>query len=140
MRSQRGEFTKDNDDTYRYICQTIVRIASTLGADFGPYLEFVIPPLLHAASLKIEAFVVDAEDASADTSVLEGRISATVGSEGSQYKVAIDEQVLSRKVCRDPVCESVIYNCQCCYLAAYIYPSVGRRCEYPGQPRRHYRC
>lgn len=95
---QRGEFKKDDFDTYRYICQAIVRIASTLGADFAPYLQYVIPPLLDASAQKIEAVVIDAEDASADASALEGKASVTVGSEGSKFRVAIDEQVLSRKV------------------------------------------
>ena len=106
---QRGEFQKDDNDTYRYICQTIVRIASTLGADFGPYLAYVIPPLLEAASQKIDAVVIDAEDASADQSALEGKISALVGSEGSRCRVAIDEQVLSRKVRHKPPCASSLH-------------------------------
>jgi hypothetical protein len=38
-RLQRQPFDKDDNDTYRYICFAIVRIATTLGADFAPYLQ-----------------------------------------------------------------------------------------------------
>jgi hypothetical protein len=37
--AQRQTFDKDDNDTYRFICFAIVRIATTLGADFAPYLQ-----------------------------------------------------------------------------------------------------
>ena len=48
-----------------YLDWACLRICNTLGADFMPYLDFVMPPLLFKARLKPDLAILDSDDPNA---------------------------------------------------------------------------
>ena len=65
MRLQAGGF-EDDDETTSYMQQAWTRLCKCLGADFIPYLQVVMPPLLKSARLKPDVRVTDLEDGAVD--------------------------------------------------------------------------
>ena len=51
--SQHSEVSDDDGVSYMYTVSSIARLANTLGADFAPYLPFVLPKLLETASKEV---------------------------------------------------------------------------------------
>lgn len=61
MRTQQQGF--ENDDPQQYqILQAYARIAKCLGADFVPYLAFIMPYLLNAAGVEPEVLYTDVDE------------------------------------------------------------------------------
>ena len=50
VRSTHAGFADDDAQGYEYTQSSIARLAGCLGADFAPYLPFVVPPLIETAS------------------------------------------------------------------------------------------
>lgn len=50
------------DITFEYILPACARMSKALGADFGPYLDLVLTPLLQGANKTIECTIVDAAE------------------------------------------------------------------------------
>ncbi|KAG8908141.1 hypothetical protein FRB99_000169 [Tulasnella sp. 403] len=51
----------DDDPTNTYLMSAWARVGQTLKADFAPYLEYVMPPLLRTASIKPEMTILGDE-------------------------------------------------------------------------------
>ncbi|KAI8900835.1 armadillo-type protein [Globomyces pollinis-pini] len=61
LREIQVSITDADDPQASYLLSAWARICKVLGADFAPYLEFVLPPLLITADSKPEMFALDAE-------------------------------------------------------------------------------
>lgn len=55
------DVAEDDADGFDFMVMSIVRIADTLGADFVPYLQFVMPVLFQHASKDVDVTVLDAD-------------------------------------------------------------------------------
>lgn len=55
-----------DDPQATYLDWACLRICNTLGADFMPYLSFVMPPLLYKARLKPDLAILDTDDPNAE--------------------------------------------------------------------------
>lgn len=55
VRSAHAGFADDDAQGYEYTQTSIARLAACLGADFAPYLPFVIPPLIDTGSKAVRA-------------------------------------------------------------------------------------
>ena len=53
VRAQHADVSDDDGVSYMYTVSSIARLAFTLGADFAPYLPFVMPKLLETASKEV---------------------------------------------------------------------------------------
>ena len=63
LKQQTGEEElADDDPQLSYMISSWARICKILGPDFEPYLEFVMPPVLKAANIKIEVAILDRDD------------------------------------------------------------------------------
>lgn len=66
LRTQTGEDQlADDDPQLSYMISAWARICKILGTQFEPYLPFVMPPVLKAASFKIHVALLDQEDVTA---------------------------------------------------------------------------
>ncbi|KAJ4456603.1 putative Ran-binding protein 6 [Paratrimastix pyriformis] len=82
---------EDDDPRVGYWHQAWCRVCKIMGPDFGPYLEFVIPPLLETASLEPKIKVQDADDP--DTSEMAGLSTFII----DDKRVGIQTTVLEEK-------------------------------------------
>lgn len=63
LRTQTGELVlADDDPQISYMISAWARICKILGTQFEPYLPFVMPPVLKAASFKIQVALLDQDD------------------------------------------------------------------------------
>jgi hypothetical protein len=51
-----------DDSLFDYILPACTRICKALGQRFTPYLQYVMPPILHAAVAVVQFTMEDAED------------------------------------------------------------------------------
>lgn len=106
VRAQHNGLTGDDTEGYHYVMSSIARLANCLGADFAPYLPFVMPRLLESAGRSVEVTVTDAEDvppaaggAAADGSAGGGgmtQLAVDIAGVGSR-RVALDSAALEEK-------------------------------------------
>ncbi|KAI9141287.1 armadillo-type protein [Paraphysoderma sedebokerense] len=85
--------TEPDDPQSSYLLAVWARMCKVLGQDFIPYLPYVMPPLLHSASLKPDIAILDPEESADDYSPDEGWEFATI--EGQ--KLGINTTVLEEK-------------------------------------------
>ena len=95
MRTQQQGF--ENDDPQQYqILQAYARIAKCLGADFVPYLNFIMPYLLNAAGVEPEVVYTDVDEE--DEGEQEGMESITFNLKGLGGKrISIRTSTLEEK-------------------------------------------
>ncbi|RKP10154.1 armadillo-type protein [Thamnocephalis sphaerospora] len=112
----------DSDDPQSYyLLHAWARICKVLGADFAPYLQEVMPPLMHSAQLKPDFTIIDSEED------VESKYSAEdgwefVGIDGQQF--GIKTTVLEEK------CAAVeMFVCYARELGAAFQPYVGQVLE-----------
>lgn len=55
-----------DDPTHSYMLQAGARLCKCLGEEFVPYLSVVMPPLMHAAELKLDISVQEGSDSEAE--------------------------------------------------------------------------
>ena len=119
MRLQAGGFEND-DETTSYMQQAWTRLCKCLGADFIPYLQVVMPPLLKSAQLKPDVQVTDLEDGPGEEEDEDDEVEViAVGDK----RIAIRTSVLEEK--------ATACNMLCCYVdelkegfVDYIQPTV----------------
>ena len=119
MRLQAGGFEND-DETTSYMQQAWTRLCKCLGADFIPYLQVVMPPLLKSAQLKPDVQVTDLEDGPGEDEDEDDEVEViAVGDK----RIAIRTSVLEEK--------ATACNMLCCYVdelkegfVDYIQPTV----------------
>eukprot|EP00887_Chlorella_sp_A99_P003368 scaffold26.g3368.t1 len=118
MQSVQAAGLDPDDPLPSYMLQAGARICKTLGQDFLPYLQVVMPPLLHSAQLKPDVTVGDAgssdeeEDGDVETFIVGDR------------KVSLSTSALEEK---GTACAML-----CCYaeeLGAGFCPYVASLCE-----------
>ncbi|KAL4452685.1 hypothetical protein ABPG75_008347 [Micractinium tetrahymenae] len=105
----------DSDDPLSsYMLQAGARICKTLGQDFLPYLQLVMPPLLAAAQLKPDVIVRDEDDDEEDEEDGETETFIVGGKRVSLHTSVLDEKATA-------------CNMICCYadeLKEGFYPFV----------------
>jgi len=119
MQLQAGGFEND-DETTSYMQQAWTRLCKCLGADFIPYLQVVMPPLLKSAQLKPDVQVTDLEDGPGEDEDEDDEVEViAVGDK----RIAIRTSVLEEK--------ATACNMLCCYVdelkegfVDYIQPTV----------------
>ncbi|KAI9597109.1 importin subunit beta-3 [Syncephalis fuscata] len=62
MIQMQGTIVDSDDPQSYYLLQSWARICKVLGADFAPYLQVVLPPLMRSAQLKPDFTIVDGEE------------------------------------------------------------------------------
>ena len=96
IQTQQGNLDPD-DPQVSFLLQASARICKCLGADFQPYLPFVIPPLLQSAQIDPELEVTDADEPAADDED-DGLESVTVNIRGQGHKrITIRTSALEEK-------------------------------------------
>lgn len=98
------EVVEDEPDNFDYAVQATGRFAAMLGADFVPYLQFVVPLLLVHANKEVEMTVLDADGPEADEDDEEanggkGMVATDVKlPDGGRRRLAINPAKLSTKL------------------------------------------
>lgn len=96
------EVAEDDADGFDFMIMSIVRIADTLGADFVPYLQFVMPILFQHASKEVDVTVLDVDgpgDEDDDDEEEKGVVITDVNMPGiGKRKLAINPSKLSTKL------------------------------------------
>lgn len=62
LRQTQESITEADDPQSSYLLAAWARLCKVLEADFVPYLQFVLPPLLHSAQLKPDFALIDADE------------------------------------------------------------------------------
>jgi len=96
-----------DDPQASYLLQAWGRLAKALKSDFIPYLNFVMPPLLKAADIKVDTQVEDAEhDGGDEEDEEEGISTVLVETDNGTKKVALKTSALEEKAtaCNMLVC------------------------------------
>jgi hypothetical protein len=88
LAAQQGVELEPDDPQISFMLQACGRICKCLGAEFRPYLPFVIPPLLKSAQIDPELHVTDA-DYDEEEDVEEGIESVTVAIRGQALMPAV---------------------------------------------------
>lgn len=99
VRAQINGLEGDSDGMgYHYVMSSIARLANCLGADFAPYLPFVMPRLLASAGRDVDVTVTDADVPDGAEGGADGVHSFTVEMSGvGNRRVALDESALNEK-------------------------------------------
>ena len=94
--------TQDMDDAFEYVLPACVRISKALGASFEPYMQLVMPPLLHGAAQVITCTVEDAEEGDAEGEAITdeetGLESAVIAVQGMRKRVTMNTHAVQQKV------------------------------------------
>ncbi|KAH9617550.1 hypothetical protein KSS87_021809 [Heliosperma pusillum] len=99
-----GSQMEADDPTTSYMLQAWARLCKCLGQDFLPYMNVVMPPLLHSAQLKPDVTITSTDsDADIDESDDESIETITVGDK----RIGIKTSVLEEK--------ATACNMLCCY-------------------------
>nr|XP_043633893.1 importin-5-like [Erigeron canadensis] len=99
-----GSQLETDDPTISYMLQAWARLCKCLGQDFLPYMNVVMPPLLHSAQLKPDVTITSADsDADIDESDDESIETITLGDK----RIGIKTSVLEEK--------ATACNMLCCY-------------------------
>ncbi|KAK1410940.1 hypothetical protein QVD17_37483 [Tagetes erecta] len=102
--SLQGSQLETDDPTSSYMLQAWARLCKCLGQDFLPYMNVVMPPLLHSAQLKPDVTITSADsDADIDESDDESIETITLGDK----RIGIKTSVLEEK--------ATACNMLCCY-------------------------
>ncbi|XP_076939883.1 uncharacterized protein LOC143608843 [Bidens hawaiensis] len=102
--SLQGSQLETDDPTISYMLQAWARLCKCLGQDFLPYMNVVMPPLLHSAQLKPDVTITSADsDADIDESDDESIETITLGDK----RIGIKTSVLEEK--------ATACNMLCCY-------------------------
>ncbi|KAD7478233.1 hypothetical protein R6Q59_007682 [Mikania micrantha] len=102
--SLQGSQLETDDPTISYMLQAWARLCKCLGQDFLPYMNVVMPPLLHSAQLKPDVTITSADsDADIDESDDESIETITLGDK----RIGIKTSVLEEK--------ATACNMICCY-------------------------
>jgi hypothetical protein len=95
IRTQQGGLEND-DPQHHHISQAWARIAKCLGADFLPYMNYVMPPLLQSADLQPEVIVSEVDEN--DDQEEEGMESVTLTIKGvGDRRISIRTSTLEEK-------------------------------------------
>ncbi|KAK9062401.1 hypothetical protein SSX86_019587 [Deinandra increscens subsp. villosa] len=104
LMSLQGSQLETDDPTISYMLQAWARLCKCLGQDFLPYMNVVMPPLLHSAQLKPDVTITSADsDADIDESDDESIETITLGDK----RIGIKTSVLEEK--------ATACNMLCCY-------------------------
>ncbi|XP_071735518.1 uncharacterized protein [Rutidosis leptorrhynchoides] len=104
LMSLQGSQLETDDPTISYMLQAWARLCKCLGQDFLPYMNVVMPPLLHSAQLKPDVKITSADsDADIDDSDDESIETITLGDK----RIGIKTSVLEEK--------ATACNMLCCY-------------------------
>ncbi|KAM7500304.1 hypothetical protein LguiA_024718 [Lonicera macranthoides] len=104
LMSLQGSNLETDDPTISYMLQAWARLCKCLGQDFLPYMNVVMPPLLHSAQLKPDVTITSADsDAEIDESDDESIETITLGDK----RIGIKTSVLEEK--------ATACNMLCCY-------------------------
>ncbi|MFS8008671.1 putative TOG domain, importin beta family [Helianthus anomalus] len=104
LMSLQGSQLETDDPTSSYMLQAWARLCKCLGQDFLPYMNVVMPPLLHSAQLKPDVTITSADsDADIDESDDESIETITLGDK----RIGIKTSVLEEK--------ATACNMLCCY-------------------------
>ncbi|KAK4790478.1 hypothetical protein SAY86_017782 [Trapa natans] len=116
LMSLQGSELESDDPTTSYMLQAWARLCKCLGQDFLPYMNVVMPPLLHSAQLKPDVTITSADsDNEIDESDDEGMETITLGDK----RIGIKTSVLEEK--------ATACNMLCCYadeLKEGFYPWI----------------
>ncbi|KAL1823075.1 hypothetical protein ACET3Z_009853 [Daucus carota] len=105
LMSLQGSQMETDDPTTSYMLQAWARLCKCLGQDFLPYMNVVMPPLLHSAQLKPDVTITSADsDAEIEESDDESIETITLGDK----RIGIKTSVLEEK--------ATACNMICCYV------------------------
>ena len=93
---------QDMDLAFEYVLPACVRISKALGASFEPYMQLVMPPLLHGAAQVITCTIEDAQEGDTEGEPIidedTGLESAVIAVQGMRKRVTMNTHAVQQKV------------------------------------------